>query len=165
MATIMEPEVNVLAIDPGTTQSAWAVVRGGGTVTMFGKEPNEVLLEALRAKGRGWHTVGCLVVEGMTSYGKPVGTEVFETLVWTGKFLEAWQPGKADRISRRDVKKAVCGTTHSRDSDVRRCIIERYTEDGLDAIGTKKKPGPLFGVAGDVWSAIAVGLAWKEASC
>ncbi|MBN93401.1 MAG: hypothetical protein CL928_04915 [Deltaproteobacteria bacterium] len=163
MATIMGAwYVNVLAIDPGTTQSAWAVVRGGGTVTTFGKEPNETLLEAIRDKGRGWHTVDCLIVEGMTSYGKPVGTEVFETLVWTGRFLEAWEPGESDRISRRDVKKIVCGTTHSRDSDVRRCIIERYTEDGMDAIGTKKEPGPLYGVAGDVWSAIAVGLAWKE---
>lgn len=153
---------NVLSIDPGTTQSAWSVLLGGGEVSMFGKEPNESLLQALRAKGRGWHTVDFLVVEGMTSYGKPVGTEVFETLVWTGKFLEAWEPGETDRISRRDVKKVVCGTTHSRDSDVRRCVIERYSEEALDAIGTKKAPGPLFGVSGDVWAAIAVGLAWRE---
>ena len=32
----------------------------------------------------------------------------------------------------------------------------------MDAIGTKKNPGPLYGVTGDVWAAIAVGLAWRE---
>ena len=80
--------VNILAIDPGTYKSAWAIVGDGNVVTQFGKGDNKEILDGLRHGLYGWHTVNLVVVEMMSSYGKPVGTEVFETLVWIGKFLE-----------------------------------------------------------------------------
>ena len=156
--------VNILAIDPGTYESAWAVVGDGNTVTQFGKRGNEDVLEALALNLHGWHTVDLVVIEMMSSYGKPVGNEVFETLVWIGRFLEATERHHvATRITRREVKSYICrGHRNKNDSQVRACLIERYGTDGLDAIGTKKKPGPLYGVTGDVWAALAVGVAYRE---
>jgi len=156
--------VNTLAIDPGTHKSAWAVVGDGNTVTQYGKRDNREVLDGLRHNLFGWHTVNLVVVEMMTSYGKPVGTEVFETLVWIGKFLEAADKHHpATRISRREVKNHICrGHRKKNDSQVRTCLIERYGPDANNAIGTKKNPGPLYGVTGDVWAALAVGITYRE---
>jgi len=157
--------MNVLAIDPGTYQSAWTVVGGGNTVTQFGKRTNEEVLDGLRMSLYGWHTVDIVVVEMMTSYGKPVGNEVFETIVWIGKFLEAacHTFDKVDRLTRREVKNYICrGHRKKNDSRVRSCLIERYGEGGMDAIGTKRNPGPLYGVVGDMWAALAVGITYRE---
>ena len=156
--------MNILAIDPGTDQSAWCLLKDGNTVSSFGKEDNCWLLEGLRRTLYGWHTVDHVVIEMMSSYGKPVGTEVFETLVWIGRFMEAtrWTI-PCHRITRRETKNYICkGCRKKNDATVRACLLERYGSEGVNAIGTKKEPGPLYGVTGDVWSAIAVGIAWKE---
>jgi len=155
--------VNILAIDPGTYKSAWAIVGDGNVVTQFGKGDNKEILDGLRHGLYGWHTVNLVVVEMMSSYGKPVGTEVFETLVWIGKFLEGAGNQPATRITRREVKNHICrGHRKKNDSQVRSCLIERYGPDNNNAIGTKKNPGPLYGVTGDVWAALAVGVAYRE---
>ena len=62
--------VNILAIDPGTYESAWAVVGDGNMVTQFGKRGNEEVLEALALNLHGWHTVDLVVIEMMSSCGK-----------------------------------------------------------------------------------------------
>ena len=100
----------------------------------------------------------------MSSYGKPVGNEVFETLVWIGRFLEAASKHHpVVRITRREVKNHICrGHRKKNDSQVRSCLIERYGASGSDAIGTKRNPGPLYGVTGDMWAALAVGVAYRE---
>ena len=155
--------VNILAIDPGTYKSGWAVVGDGNSVTQFGKRDNKEILDGLRHGLYGWHTANMVVIEMMTSYGKPVGGEVFETLVWIGRFLEGAGHQPATRITRREVKNHICrGHRKKNDSQVRACLIERYGPDANDAIGTKKKPGPLHGVTGDVWAALAVGVAYRE---
>ena len=157
--------MNILAIDPGTTHSAWCILKSGDVVSAFGKEDNKWLLEGLRRTLYGWHTVDHVVIEMMSSYGKPVGNEVFETLVWIGRFMEATTRSyiPCHRITRRETKNYICkGRRKRNDATVRACLLERYGAGGVNAIGTKKLPGPLYGVTGDVWSAIAVGIAWKE---
>lgn len=156
--------VNILAIDPGTYKSAWTVVGDANTVTSLGKRANEEVLEGLALNLYGWHTVDLVVIEMMSSYGKPVGNEVFETLVWIGRFLEAASKHHpVVRITRREVKNHICrGHRKKNDSQVRSCLIERYGASGSDAIGTKRNPGPLYGVTGDMWAALAVGVAYRE---
>ena len=147
-----------LAIDPGTTHSGW-VSYDSGRVADFGKWENEDMLERVRED-----TGDYIAIEMIASYGMPVGAEVFETCVWIGRFIQAWSDrrGWADTepiiVYRKDVKMHLCGTTKAKDGNIRQAIIDIY--GGKDkAIGKKASPGPLYGIAGDVWAAVGVALA------
>jgi hypothetical protein len=155
-----------LAIDPGTTESAYVFAYGGGgecSVQGFGKVPNEELLDLLV---RGAQCSGPfaqaqqLAIEMVASYGMPVGAEVFETCVWIGRFVQALTLPH-EFIYRATVKAHVCKSAKAKDGNVRQALIDRW--GGKErAIGTKKKPGPLHGVSGDVWSALAVAVTFAE---
>lgn len=155
----------VLAIDPGTTRSGWVLVRGdppGPPVLLdFGLTPNEeMLLDKIPSITA---CCDCLVyIEMIASYGMPVGKEVFETCVWIGRFWESVQyPACVSLVYRREVKLELCGTTKAKDANIRQAIIDRYPPVGggkLPQVGIKKKPGPLFGVSGDIWAALGVGI-------
>ena len=59
------------------------------------------------------------------------------------------------------MKLNLCGNPRAKDANIRQAIIDRFGGKAA-AIGTKKNPGPLYGVSGDVWAAIAVGLTWQD---
>ena len=155
----------ILAIDPGTNQSAWVLMPNmqGSAVINREIEANEVLLQRLRS---GWfHGLAhYLALEMVASYGMPVGREVFETVLWSGMFLEAWTaPGGAPYrlIYRREVKLHLCGSERAKDSNIRQAILDLYPRTGggkTPQVGTKKNPGPLYGVSRDLWAALAVGI-------
>lgn len=143
--------MTVFAIDPGTTESAWAVVEAGEFVS-GAKERNEDMLE------RAWGLcppVTHVAVEKVASYGMAVGAEVFETVYWSGRFHEAarYNYMNLSRPTRKEVVVHLCGSAKAKDANVRQAIIDR-----LGPQGTKKNPGPTYGVKGDVWAAIAVAL-------
>lgn len=146
--------MRVLAIDPGNEESAWCVVDGGVPVA-FGKEPNQQLLEQLRA---GQWNECLLAIEMIASYGMAVGREVFETCLWIGRFTEAFRGAECELIYRRDVKLFHCESSRATDANIRAAIIDRFGPCKLKAIGSKKTPGPLYGMKGDEWSALAVAL-------
>jgi hypothetical protein len=149
----------ILAIDPGPERSAW-VRFDGGRVVGFGKCPNEVFLADVARWYGNNRTYRC-VIEKIASYGMAVGAEVFETCVWTGRFLEAFGADRCERITRGEVKMHLCGSMRAKDGNIRQAIIDRF--GGKEkAIGKKAAPGPLFGVSGDVWAALAVAIAWSE---
>lgn len=154
----------ITAIDPGPTHSALATLFDDEVVTT--KMANADLVAELRS-GPAYLANGVyglakskdvLAIEMIASFGMAVGAEVFETCVWIGRFMEA--SGRADaviRVPRMDVKMHLCHNSRAKDSNIRQAIIDRY--GGKDvAIGRKAKPGPLYGVAGDGWSALAVAL-------
>jgi hypothetical protein len=61
------------------------------------------------------------------------------------------------RVKRIEVKSHICHSAKANDANIRQALIDRY--NGKDAaIGKKAKPGPLYGVSGDMWAALAVGL-------
>ena len=152
--------MTILAIDPGTTKSGWAVV-DGLTVTFSGVSGNDELLEYLGTYRKG----GCeaqIAIEMIASYGMPVGREVFETCVWIGRFVQAWHtPDHVELVYRKDVKMYLCGTPRAKDANVRQAIIDRYPAIGggkCPQIGVKAKPGPLFGLSTHAWPALGVAL-------
>jgi hypothetical protein len=150
----------MLAIDPGPTESAFVLLSHDDRVEECGKVPNDSLRIALWQPRREHVT---LVLEQIASYGMAVGAEVFETCVWSGRFIEAWSRGGYPwhRIPRKQVVMHLCGNARGNDSNVRQAIIDRY--GGKEkAIGKKKTPGPLYGVSGDCWAALAVGLTWLD---
>jgi hypothetical protein len=44
------------------------------------------------------------------------------------------------------------------DANIRASLIDRYGPGKDSAIGSKRSPGPLYGLKGDEWSALAVAL-------
>jgi hypothetical protein len=64
---------------------------------------------------------------------------------------------RCDRITRGEVKVHVCNSKKAKDANVRQALIDR-----LGKPGTKKAPGPTYGIAGDVWAALAVAVTWWD---
>lgn len=148
----------ILALDPGTTETGW-VLYNGGRVAHCGVMANQQMVDRL-----SWSTDDgtVLAVEMIASYGMPVGKEVFETCVWIGRFLQAWhRPDLAVRVFRQEVKLHLCGSPKAKDPNVRQALLDQFPATGGGAVpqvGTKKKPGPLFGVSSHIWSALGVAV-------
>lgn len=146
----------VLAIDPGNTQSAWLlyVMNDDGTngyIHAFGLEPNESVKSLFIA-----YEVHHLAIEMVACYGMPVGAEVFETCVWIGRFIEKYN-GPHTRIYRKDVKMHLCNSMKAKDSNIRQALLDKVGPQG-----TKKQPGPTYGISKDVWSALAIAVTFAE---
>jgi len=147
-----------LAIDPGATESAWLVYNPATSgVRAFAKVPNEHIVAFMR--GGLSPEVTDVVIEKVEGYGMPVGVEVFDTVYWSGRFAQAADPLPVHRIGRKAVKLHLCGSMRAKDPNVRQALLDRF---GPDAIGRKAAPGPLYGISGDVWSALAVAVTWAD---
>jgi hypothetical protein len=150
----------VLAIDPGSERSAFLAYNGAtGGIRAFATVANDELLEQLRAGVSA--DVGVVVIEKIESYGMAVGREVFDTVHWSGRFTEAARPTAVVQLPRRAVKLAICGDTRAKDANIRQALLDRF--GGARAKGTKAAPGPLYGIAGDVWSALAIAITYAGA--
>ena len=149
--------IQLVAIDPGSEQSAFVAFDHAGGLCRHGKLANDEMLRQLAREQADGDATTTLAIEMIASYGMAVGREVFETCVWIGRFVQAW-PGPCVRVYRRDVKLHLCADSRAKDSNIRQAIIDRYGPGKGRAIGTKKQPGPLYGVTSDVWSALAVGV-------
>jgi len=137
----------VLAIDPGVAESGYCVY--DGFVRESGTVENARLLEWLPA-----HPADTLAIEMITSYGMPVGREVFETCVWIGRFQQAWRaPEEVRLIPRRDIKMTLCANARAKDANIRRALIDLVGPQGV-----KRAPGPTYGVKSHAWAALAVAV-------
>jgi len=144
----------ILAIDPGSEQSAYVVLVGDKPVE-FAIVSNETMVHILPQ-----FDAGALAIEMVACYGMAVGRTVFETCVWIGRFIERWNKKHA-LIYRKDVKMCLCNSMRAKDSNIRQAIIDRYPATGggkTPQIGTKARPGPLYGVSKDIWAALAVAI-------
>ena len=150
----------IIAIDPGTTESA-VVCMHSMQITDRCILPNEAVLRLLKMRVTVGDTV---VIEDIQCYGMPVGKETFRTAQWSGAFAHEAQRmhGRVYLIGRRWVKRYLCNNMHAKDANVRQAILDMYPATGGGAtpqIGTKKQPGALYGIKSHLWSALAVGLA------
>lgn len=154
--------MRILAIDPGPTFSAYAVFEDGEFITaakVTSEEMLEIVINGLVVEYERLH-FNHIAIEMIASFGMAVGQEVFETCVWIGRFIEAFD-ARCTRLLRKEIVLHLCNSPRAGDSNIRQAIIDRF--GGKDvAIGRKKAPGPLYGVSGDMWSAIAVGLTYLE---
>lgn len=141
--------MNIVAIDPGPVRSG-VVWLDGGKVLAAEYFDNEELLDRIYNSGafNGFDPV----IEMIASYGMAVGAEVFETCVWIGRIIEAiGRP--VLRVKRLQVKVHLCHSAKAKDSNVRQALIDRFGPQG-----TKKNPGPTYGMKGDLWAALAVAV-------
>jgi hypothetical protein len=160
----------ILAIDPGPERSAWIAM--AGERMDFGIYENDRLVSMLRDLPGTWFGPASplgetwpfgpnpVVIEKIESFGMAVGAEVFETVYWSGRFAEAAHPLPVHRIGRKAVKLHLCGQSRAKDPNVRQALIDRF--GGPSAIGKKASPGPLYGISGDVWSALAVAVTFHD---
>lgn len=143
----------ILAIDPGTEQSGYVIIGPEGQVIEAGVVSNhemKCIVYARSAHETGW----TMAVEMIASYGMSVGREVFETCVFIGMLLEAWDH-ESVKVYRKDVKLHLCGTPRAKDANIRQALIDIYGGDSV-AIGNKKNPGPLYRVKSHAWAALGV---------
>ena len=149
--------MKIFAIDPGTEQSGWVVMIDGAIIDS-GVWSNEELLK--RVAILPWDYV--LAIEMIASYGMAVGKEVFATCVWIGRYMQASRNPDAVRlVFRKDVKLHLCGSPRAKDPNIRQALIDLYEPTGggkTPQIGTKAKPGPLFGVSTHAWPALGVAV-------
>jgi hypothetical protein len=119
--------VKVLAIDPGTTESAF-IVWDGEKIHDSGFVMNEVLRHFFSARLE-FITVDAIAIEMIACYGMAVGKEVFETCVWIGRFIEL--AGKYPRlVFRRDIKMHLCNSAKAKDANVSQALRDKHGKKG-----------------------------------
>lgn len=153
--------MRVLAVDPGTTQSAWCLLDDDGMPEAFGIAQNDSILHNLPSCFG--YEADVLAIEMCASYGMAVGEDVFRTIWWTGRFAEAWKRAQSQlpiEVLRREEKMFLCGNNTAKDSNIRQALIDIYGGEGgkEKAIGRKGKEGPLYGFSKDAWAALAVAV-------
>ena len=141
--------MSVLSVDPGPVQSG--VVRFDGERVLFaGVMPNEDVLKIV-ADDKG----DVLAIEKIVSYGNVVDNSTFDTCEWIGRFQQAWAcPEEVLKIKRRDVKTALGLRGSAKDKDVNAALLQV-----IGPKGTKKAPGPTYGVSSHAWAALGVAVA------
>lgn len=152
----------MLAIDPGPTQSA-ILSYDGDRPYDFGIYPNDDVLEILDDAYKETSSA-FLVIEMVESYGMPVGKDVFETVLWIGRFMQQWR-GLSRLLGRKEVKLHLCHSARAKDANVRQALLDKFPAAGggkTPQVGTKGQPGPLYGISSHLWSALAVAVTWWE---
>jgi len=134
----------IIGVDPGPREFAW-VLWDGARVLECGDAPNYQPGSWLNVAGGRR-----VAVEWIESFGMAVGREVFETVFSIGR-MSAMKDVRL--VPRRDVKLHVCGSPRAKDGNIRQALIDRF-----GPVGTKKNPGPLFGISKHKWAAVAVAV-------
>jgi hypothetical protein len=141
--------MKLFSIDPGTTHSGW-VLLDGSKVADAGVHANHDVLRWVQA-GQG---ADMLVIEMIASMGMSVGQTTFETVRWIGRFQQAWHDPEAVKlVYRHQVKTHLCGNQRAKDPNIRQALL-----DLLGPQGTKKEPGPTYGVKSHAWAALGVAV-------
>ena len=147
--------MNILAIDPGTYESAY-VVWDGKKILGYDKVDNHKMLKLIADPP--WD-VDLLAVERVASYGQRVGQEVFDTCMWTGRFIQAAAAEMLEfkLIYRMTIKKHLIGSHTAKDADIRQRLLDIVGPQGM-----KASPGPTYGIKSDCWQALALGYVCYE---
>lgn len=146
----------ILAIDPGSAESAYAYIDGETChVVDAAKVTNHDLRELLAGE---FFDADTGAIEMVASYGMAVGKEVFETCVWIGRFIEASGCGLAPTY-RLDVKLHHCGNAKAKDANITQALIDRFASGQPNrGKGTKADPGWFHGFHTDIWQAYALAV-------
>ena len=148
----------ILALDPGPEQSAYALIDADNCQPLkVGKIPNDQLRDDLMWGRLEADHIG---IEMVASYGMPVGVEVFETVVWIGRYLELLQGTcPVQRVFRREVKLHLCESARANDATIIQALVDRFAPGARNrGKGTKAAPGWFHGFAADMWQAYALGV-------
>lgn len=150
----------IFAIDPGNEYSAYVFVEDDlSSVIDKGKVSNEELMIIISNLNFN-RKLDSIAIEMVASYGMAVGKTVFETCVWIGRFYQSLYEQTAIKptfVYRMDEKMCLCHDSKAKDSNIRQALIDRF---GI--VGTKKNQGYFYGFKKDIWSAMAVAVAYHD---
>jgi hypothetical protein len=135
--------MTLLAIDPGTTESGWVVLDDDNQIVDAGVQPNDDMLTVIRL----WRDD--TAIERFEARGNAIGDDSIETIIWTGRFIQASR--HVFVVRRSAVKSYLCGTQSAKDTNIRQALI-----DLIGPPGTKRNPGPTYGVTKHAWAALGV---------
>jgi hypothetical protein len=143
--------MDIFSIDPGSTESAY-VYWDGYNIYKSDKVDNQILRGIIRNLD---YRCGVIAIEEIASYGMPVGRTVFQTVMWCGRFIEIAESIGMEviMIPRLQVKLFLCGSAKAKDANIRQALLDKVGPQG-----TKKNPGPTYGVKADIWAALGVAL-------
>jgi hypothetical protein len=156
----------VLGMDPGPTTSGIVIV----TNTYPPKINNvwaEIPIEDIVIPPNAAYTV----IEWLSSFGTIVGDSTFMTALYAGQIKERSEARgiPAHLLKRPDASHNLTGHRGAKDKQTKAAIREIYidagmaTGGGVDSTkGTKKQPGPLYGISSHAWDALAVVIAWMR---
>ena len=146
----------ILGIDPGAAKSG-IVVWDGQKVTAHKELENWEVLSSLY-NGQHQEDRAYMAIERLRGYNIPAGNELIDTIEWYGRFIEAATFNKfftqvipiprGEVLKHFDVQKG-----RGTDSGLRAALIDR-----IGPIGTRKEPGPCYGITSHCWSALAVAI-------
>lgn len=174
----------ILAIDPGTTQSAYAMIREDYSIISAAKVGNEELLTLV--KGGEYDALVVEFMEARTlnadtkalKAGKrprlqKIGKETYTTCRWIGRFEQvAVERGKpVSDVYRSEEKNRLIPTKKNRlqplpepvpksaDAQIRAALIRRFAKhDMKNGKGRATCKDTFYGFRDDMWSAFAVGV-------
>lgn len=156
--------MQILAIDPGPLAC--------GVVLLDVDEfpPRVVMAAAEMAVEEAITLLGsdefeAAAAERITGYAQKVGSSTFATCEVYGRIVQRCIAlgVPLTGITRKEVKIALGLPTSAKGGQLNAVIKHTYPQTGggaTPAVGTKPKPGPLYGVTDHAWAALGVGLAW-----
>ena len=176
--------MNIITIDPGNVSSGYAIERNGKLVE-YGKIKNNELEQIIKE-----NKFDVAAIEMIVSYGMSIGKTTIDTIYFIGKFSNILENNncKVYLISRPNIKLNVCLNSLSKDKNVRQAVIEYYGgfEVAIGGIkckvckgkgwfkkrtnicelcngkGYEYEKGPLYNARADMWSAIAIIIAYHR---
>lgn len=155
----MSDKLYQIGVDPGNSETAIVVVEIlTNKILSSGKYSNKdalLKLENIKFEYGGGTPKSELACEMIASYGMPVGKSVFDTCLMIGRIIQMWS-GDVRLITRNMVKNHICHSSRATDANIRQALMDRYGSTKELAVGTKKNPGPMFGLGNDERAALAV---------
>jgi len=159
----------VLAIDPGPEKSGFVVLKyiSNNDIKILDKgylDNNSINKKicSILIKNPNIN----IVIEGVISYGMPIGKSTLETAVWSGRFFQKTKDlgrKKVFFLNRKDVRITLCGSMRAKTKNIKQALKDRFGE-----IGKKNNRGKLYDIKTDlpkgaldhVWSSLAIAVTY-----
>lgn len=166
---------SILAIDPGTTQSAYAMIRQDYSIISAAKVENDDVLRLVQIGDYDEMVIECM--EARHVQNGVIGAETYDTCYWIGRYMQAAiDRGKpVHRVYRSEERKRLVPTKKNRlpphpasvgqtaDSQIRATLIRRFAKhDFKNGKGKATCKDTFYGFAKDMWSAYAVGVVFLD---
>lgn len=158
----------VIGIDPANETTAYSVC---DLETMrpvwFGRKPNQEALNEIieHALELIYHRHDVTIaIEGIQSYGNPVGQTTFQTCYWIGYMQAVFDnyEFKHCLIYRSEERTYICHNSRAKDSMIIAALTEEFAPTTPNhGKGSKTNPGFFYGFKRDIWQSFAVARTFK----